>query len=631
MGNAIVYSCKNRARRSSLSKCPLSTSSLTVVGASRTQRDGLEDGYGPYSFGAYSPSRKAFRLPSAHCRGIVDNTHPIFVMSADSAPAWQSHHTLAATTAAKRTILDALPPELIAEILDVYVTSWYALLGPNLYQPWHPPVYSWLKMTHISQLWRNIALNTPRIWRHIALTSNVACITEILRRSKHTSLEILVDSNRLGERVDILHTVFSHITRIESISGIFSHSIHIRVLNELCNVRAPRLRSLLLEVDPNASISEQLSLSSLSKPTLTDLTLVCFTFPAITPLLVPTLRKLDLSFADHSIPMLTMLEFLQIMPALDNLRLQDTFKHARSLSSSKPCTSPPAHFCKPVTLPRLRSLCLEEEGDGSTSTSFLHHLILPTTCDIHLSFFKSTDTSTFHQMLAIIAVHTRTFEITSMNIRSYRGWKYAIHCSANSSRQFSLRIPAFRHSEADLSLGPDPNNDCLSRICSILPLTKLRALTIGDIFVLSVPVWLEAFGRLTYVDTLTIIEDTNWTLPNVLTSLIPCTPDTKLPVNCLKNADHPCDYLMFPKLRILRIERMRPNMTKGPSYIYRGHEQYTITLLERLCDALIRRKMEGLPLGELILYRLHEPLDRGQLMKLETAIGNEGTVKLLGH
>ncbi|KAI1793460.1 hypothetical protein LXA43DRAFT_1000840 [Ganoderma leucocontextum] len=87
------------------------------------------------------------------------------------------------------TAIGRLPEELLAEILITFVQEHY--------HPTHRdyPVYSnhpppqWIKLTHVCRHWRNIALDTVRLWSHIYLTRADA-LAEFLTRSKAAPLHI---------------------------------------------------------------------------------------------------------------------------------------------------------------------------------------------------------------------------------------------------------------------------------------------------------------------------------------------------------------------------------------------------------------------------------------------------------
>ncbi|KAK7691154.1 hypothetical protein QCA50_006257 [Cerrena zonata] len=79
--------------------------------------------------------------------------------------------------------ISKLLPELLAEIFIVFARNpmrWNPVTGP----------YSWIAVTHVCSYWREIALNTPRLWSYIFL-GLPKTVNLFLERSRQAPLTIL--------------------------------------------------------------------------------------------------------------------------------------------------------------------------------------------------------------------------------------------------------------------------------------------------------------------------------------------------------------------------------------------------------------------------------------------------------
>lgn len=59
-----------------------------------------------------------------------------------------------------------LPPEILSEIFTIVATDLYHSRRWGHYGLAH--AYKWISLTHVCRAWREIALNTPRLWSRIS-------------------------------------------------------------------------------------------------------------------------------------------------------------------------------------------------------------------------------------------------------------------------------------------------------------------------------------------------------------------------------------------------------------------------------------------------------------------------------
>ncbi|OBZ73733.1 hypothetical protein A0H81_06123 [Grifola frondosa] len=114
-----------------------------------------------------------------------------------------------------------LPPELLSEIFVVCAIQYFELQERDIYYYGAPHYYSWIKVSHVCRHWRTVALNAPRLWCRIALTSRSA-VKELLTRSKKAGLSIRADFRHsyspLDERCKLLELAVEEIPRFKELS-----------------------------------------------------------------------------------------------------------------------------------------------------------------------------------------------------------------------------------------------------------------------------------------------------------------------------------------------------------------------------------------------------------------------------
>ncbi|KAJ7186639.1 hypothetical protein C8R46DRAFT_277214 [Mycena filopes] len=283
-------------------------------------------------------------------------------------------HALAQLRTAKKSAqarLDAvtypvltLPVEIVSEIFTQFLPA-YPLCPPltGLSSP--------TLVTHICHLWREIALNTPTLWRAVDLDlddSEIVIDTQLhmaniwLGRSRSRSLSIQIRSETQDlDVVPIIKSFSPHIARCEHLSiALAQLSVDLPLLGPM-----PLLRSLLATVElslptsafscPDAPLLHSATLNDVTSERiilpwaqLTSLTLHSVFPRECTPVLRQTphliycslslLRDAGVPTPQMSLPYLESLEMLEmdaepvagyletfIVPALSTLRVPESF------------------------------------------------------------------------------------------------------------------------------------------------------------------------------------------------------------------------------------------------------------------------------------------------------------------
>ncbi|KAH9166925.1 hypothetical protein EDB89DRAFT_180479 [Lactarius sanguifluus] len=295
--------------------------------------------------------------------------------------------------------ISSLPSEILATIFSFlrFATSDTSPLGePTDYS------LSWLCVAHVCHEWREVALNHPFFWSHVDFTAlTPAGATEILARAKSVPLYLegyIANGPRVSTFEKELQVHVSHICHL----AICAEPTHLQgVLEELVSP-APILEYLSLSGDKHWGRVGQLFVP-------VPVTL----FDGSTP----RLSRLELRYCDISwkSPFLRGLKHLKIsrlstdarprlsfwLDALDEMPQLKTL----TLHSASPTTSSfPFDVKRSVTLPSLTHLGISA-SPGSCGL-ILAHLVLPALASLYLTAFsRHRNGGDVERMLPYIARH----------------------------------------------------------------------------------------------------------------------------------------------------------------------------------------------------------------------------------
>jgi len=127
------------------------------------------------------------------------------------------------------TPISVLPPELLVQIFRLY-----ALEEP----PWSRGVQKlgWIAVTHVCQLWRQVALGDSSLWARITgIAPNAKWISEMLVRARNAPLVV----NAVALSPEILSKLTPHISRIRELRLGGLSVYHSHCLREICALEAP--------------------------------------------------------------------------------------------------------------------------------------------------------------------------------------------------------------------------------------------------------------------------------------------------------------------------------------------------------------------------------------------------------
>ncbi len=474
--------------------------------------------------------------------------------------------------------VSSLPTEVIAAIF-----SFVRLPGPSPLggEPDNP--LAWLRVAHVCRQWRETALDLPLFWSHIDFTTvSPAGATELLSRARMAPLYLkakvplfLWDGARFSAFQQELQTHVSHICHLSVIAESFE------------------LRRTLRGLTSPAPLLEYLSLSRPILPTF-RVTVPETLFDGTTPRLsCLKLCKCDISWKSPLLKGLNNLEMLKLsesarpglavwLDALDEMPQLKTLV----LHSASPIAPPiPFDVERTVTLPSLTHIDISASaGDCGLA---LAHLILPALTWLCLTAkSRCPNGSDVQQILPYVARHAHgpqdTRPLQSVLIHGVRtradilAWPVP-DIDVEVDVPLSLTLPAatlsarvaFSVMNKDWFIS-NTHIDILDAAMAALPLDSLVTLTAQDSIQLDEQLWLHHAPR--------------WSLLQRVRLAPPSARGFREMLLLQDNAGSECPLL--PSLTKL-------DLTDDSALSARR------TL--RLCDALMKRVEQGVPLEALDL------------------------------
>ncbi|KAK7691016.1 hypothetical protein QCA50_006119 [Cerrena zonata] len=307
------------------------------------------------------------------------------------APTWTLKRHLNARRAISR-----LPAEILLIAFSLIVKGWISKISyaDNVWFEIDPrdidvPKYTWIPwITHICSRWRDIALQSPTLWRYI-IVNRYNYLEMMLRRSQEVPISVYsptqINDNDITLRRKIGYLLTPHLHRIQSVEIISAdpyYELHEATLPGLL----PSVQSITVwmldaprddddmchAVLFNGWLGENhnsLQHLSLSYPSLAGLQLAAR----------PSLRSLNLNVLQESLDMPYLLRLLKETPVLESLALIDAIPYLPEDDVTE--LMEPKEI---VTLPSLRSLHIR--SPVCIVTNFLRHISYPaiTSMEVHL-------------------------------------------------------------------------------------------------------------------------------------------------------------------------------------------------------------------------------------------------------
>ncbi|KAJ4469563.1 hypothetical protein J3R30DRAFT_3304062, partial [Lentinula aciculospora] len=475
--------------------------------------------------------------------------------------------------------------------------------------------WRWITVTHISRLWRDIALSCPALWSKPEFTKTEWAY-EMIRRSKMAPLIIEVTPNNwiTPRVVDAVSEGLKHLPRINEIHLSVSRENMDKLLSGI-NHPAPFLRTLFLDISRNDpyyhSRAEPYILpgdflgGDASRLSHIELTRCHLRWDS------SLLRNISfLKVHNPGPPAPTLDQFIDALAGMPQLEVLD-------LENTLPGTPLTKATERPgVTLLRLRKL--RTVGALNECAIFLEHVVLPPNATIHIVAkcgdapesgsptlqlihdvcqhlpvvreMASSKSSTNCPPIKSLLVHSTGIG-SGVVVEAWNSMTFNSFACAPSVGWLKLEFSWQRAGDKQL------HNEVVVAVCRPLPLTHLRNLHVRNVYHDSVssPTFARTFGTLPKVNSLTVEGSSAYELVDALnqhtgsksTSLTGvASSSTSIP-----SPSRPT--LAFPALRTLKLLE---------ADFDRDHEAYN-TLLQPLINCLMQRYEHKSEIQKLILER----------------------------
>ena len=243
---------------------------------------------------------------------------------------WTNMSEAAAGPGREFTSISSLPPELLAVIFEMTLSKrrvQYKL-------PFE------VVLSHVSSLWRAVAITTPALWTKIDIYSSRStdCAASYLQRSgSQMLLDIRVDIYNADKRIlirsthkrealiqSIVKTLYPHIHRARSLLILPCFELTaLALLSHLCNAVAPNLRRLRINIGHPSPRTSDSRIKAFSKG-LPQLTFLESDLSDCVPLSLQNLTTLHLHTLTTAlnISSQSFFEMISAPPSLRNLSIQ---------------------------------------------------------------------------------------------------------------------------------------------------------------------------------------------------------------------------------------------------------------------------------------------------------------------
>ncbi|KAF5350233.1 hypothetical protein D9758_007815 [Tetrapyrgos nigripes] len=405
--------------------------------------------------------------------------------------------------------INQLPAEILCKIFMLCITpnEHYARTYRDSLR------WSWIKVSHICQYWRSVALSCPSLWSRPDFLKP-AWVPQMLQRSKMALLTVVLTDNWITPKsLDSIIAALQHLDRTRELTLSMSRE-HFEKLLPGINQAAPYLQTLSLDAsfanyrkEPGVSLPEDFMKGD--TPRLSRLELKDCYLPWESSLLKNlTFLKLHHLSTTPSPSLRQLMEILNRMPALELLDLKNVLPTDSTIV--------PSLY---VTLPRLRMIRLDGEAAGCANV--LNHLSFPSTAAMQLLCGmgnRDDSLALILSSLAEICSHFSTYRVYSMSVSCTR---FGVIIDMGTTPLKSGHAQPWLLLSMQWPIDKNPSRmEAVRETCRILPpLTHLRTLTLQD---MPKGFGLEFLEPLHHVNSL---EVTGTCTRDVLYALMACEDD----------------------------------------------------------------------------------------------------------
>ena len=403
--------------------------------------------------------------------------------------------------------ISVLPPEILARVFHFLVVEDPPFTGrQNL---------GWIRVTHVCQQWRKVALDDSSLWAKIfSIPKNTKWISETLARARNVPLDVAFHAVTKSSREALL-MITPHISNTRQLRF---HSMSTRNFERVPGIyscEAPALEHFELKVDdyslesPNIFRHLRLRRNILFKghsPRLRTFSISQVVIPwSIVPRGQLTALKIAGPYEGAELygDLNGLIDLLVNCPSLEILALE------LCLPSQLTAFSPG----QTIHLPHLSRLCLC--GSTLRIMNMLNMLKLPSSTTLDLECISgNTDNDSEGLLLPVISAQFPSVEFKSLAITMRGVMTSSLNITA-STFPSALGNPQSQSFEGDKvgnpelvlsfeSLSIGYSTDLLKQACKLLPISNLEFISISATNIIDIN-WVELFSCCTNVTTMQAI------------------------------------------------------------------------------------------------------------------------------
>ncbi|KAH8091701.1 hypothetical protein BXZ70DRAFT_909752 [Cristinia sonorae] len=449
--------------------------------------------------------------------------------------------------------LSILPPEVLVEVFRQYAMLYEEeednVTGADVWLGGVKP-YKWLGITHVCHHWRELALNTPRLWARIPVHAKDKVVKEMVARAKDAPLIVKANLTTnlplIGRFYDIFNKHIHHVASLDiqlrgfTLSDLFT-----------AGASAPLMHSFTFRdvSGGTANWPAIRGLFSRSLPSMEYVSIRCEMLQWEPAIFLPTLKELKLECARYDPNQAgrgrfinsggpprhpTWVEFydaMQKMPYLRELDLENAFPVDPPNRANSP--NEPLHF------PSLKDLLIF--GNAKECADFLNHVSLPLRCGILVRVtldpgetVSMVGPAVRRQVEAwdrkpVRLVGTskdadsdplRSLTISDIHAHAvlFRAWSFVFTDPANV-----VRLPHMQQEKLTLSLISDrtPAATLLEGFASSLCGSTLHTLCLEPLDGMSEKVWISVLREMPNLHMLYVSRQSGHRIPAVLSVQVP--------------------------------------------------------------------------------------------------------------
>lgn len=340
--------------------------------------------------------------------------------------------------------ISRLPPEILLEIFSLVVAEWqpellwdHQRVSAAFGTPIHIPSYTWLLIAHVCRYWRDIAVQSPKLWTTVIINQSGFLSTVLVwSQSLPISLYLYIqrghvdysDEEQLQIR-DLLSPHLHRVTRLQIVSADYSHNLggalsscHFSSIREITvtMVNAPRRQNY--DLDHHEELFR--GWTNPEYDGLRRLSFARITLPGIRAAIRPNLRYLSIYLPIGDIELPKFLSVIERTPLLETL----------SIATPNTYFMPPVEALlephKIVTLPHLRSLQIN--SSRLFPPNIMQHLSYPNITSISLDLSDLDDLETDPDALADHLISSFPNDLRCLSLRANRNvcrlsaWKESV-------------------------------------------------------------------------------------------------------------------------------------------------------------------------------------------------------------